>query len=398
MPVRIRINYGTGDIHSGQVMILPYGKNAPELQIGDTVAGMEIVDISYDNNNLFYYIKSTVSTTVDTPTDDQKRYRFVRIPQDSQLPSDDSMPFDYVFCQDQVPDMGANWCLWYDTSTNYLRFKTNKVTTYDHICTIPYAVTEGKLVREVFNGIGFIGSIIWIDKGVTCAFTNGLKDDGTINNLIQTNEYFTIQDIDVGTYTSTTVRWLFLYSGFNVQDIYSYETNSYLPNTPIVSGSSNVTFCMSDNNFYRWDSAQQNYAMRNALYLGKISHEPSGNINAWDIITTSTNYMNNSVSSLNSIGRKAIVDLLTVDYTRVTSLSGNPSTMPFDGMYAFAAKASGGAGGQVLINGVRAISTKFTDTGTYGWSGFASSGDKIQVTADGLNSLSMWAFPFKGAY
>lgn len=29
MPVRIRINYATGDIHSGQVMILPYGKNAP---------------------------------------------------------------------------------------------------------------------------------------------------------------------------------------------------------------------------------------------------------------------------------------------------------------------------------------------------------------------------------
>ena len=274
-------------------MILPYGKNAPQLEIGNTIAGMQIIDVSYDNENLFYYVKSTVSTTVDATDDDLKRYRFIRIEQTSQVPSAGSMGFNAVFSQDTQPTgFDTQWCIWYDTSTNYFRYKTNESTTYDFICTLPYAVTEGGLVRQVFNGFGFVGSLIWVDKDVTCSFTNGLKDDGTINNLVQTNETVKTQTINIGQTTSGVSRWLFVESDYHIQDINSYDTVDYLSSEPSIPQSSNFTFSSSDNNFYAWNSTQQKYQKTNAMFLGKITHEPSANIDSWDIITNSTNYIN----------------------------------------------------------------------------------------------------------
>ena len=42
---------------------------------------------------------------------------------------------------------------------------------------------------QVFNGIGYMGSTIWCDKGVKCLVPNGRNEDGTLNNIeVTTNK------------------------------------------------------------------------------------------------------------------------------------------------------------------------------------------------------------------
>ena len=40
-----------------------------------------------------------------------------------------------------------------------------------------------KSIDQVFNGIGYIGSTVWVDKGVKGLIPNGRNEDGTLNNI-----------------------------------------------------------------------------------------------------------------------------------------------------------------------------------------------------------------------
>ena len=38
-------------------------------------------------------------------------------------------------------------------------------------------------IDQIFNGIGYIGSTVWVDKGVKCLIPNGRNEDGTLKNI-----------------------------------------------------------------------------------------------------------------------------------------------------------------------------------------------------------------------
>ena len=105
--------------------------------------------------------------------------------------------------------------LFYDTANNIVKWNNNG-TLIGGKRSLPFAVvsiTQGSgvvSIDQVFNGMGYIGSIKWLDTGVVGLATNGKNADGSLNNIEwETNsillkdtgatgsaEYFDIYTID----------------------------------------------------------------------------------------------------------------------------------------------------------------------------------------------------------
>lgn len=80
--------------------------------------------------------------------------------------------------------------------TLYYITETNKVEYYDGsnwISDLAFPFVMGTRdqtgiasINMLFNGIGYIGSTIWMDKGVKCLIPDGRNEDGGLNNIIAT--------------------------------------------------------------------------------------------------------------------------------------------------------------------------------------------------------------------
>lgn len=82
----------------------------------------------------------------------------------------------------------GGYALWYDTVNNLVKVTADSGLTWSNGYSFPFATTEfvsGKptSINQVFNGMGYIGSTVWVDKGVKGLIPNGRNEDGTLNNI-----------------------------------------------------------------------------------------------------------------------------------------------------------------------------------------------------------------------
>lgn len=102
-------------------------------------------------------------------------------------------PINRCFSGPTAPASQVNLAIWYDTSTNLVKRYVNsawEVANY----TLPLGIlnytasgTSGS-IQQVFNGFGYIGSSLWIDKGVRMLIPNYRNEDGTLKNQDFTTE------------------------------------------------------------------------------------------------------------------------------------------------------------------------------------------------------------------
>ena len=94
-----------------------------------------------------------------------------------------------TFSGDSQPTVSTNFAVWYDLSNNKIKCSQDKGLTWTiSEDSFPFAIASlgNKIVLsidQIFNGMGFIGSSIWIDKGVKGLIPNGRNPDGTLNNI-----------------------------------------------------------------------------------------------------------------------------------------------------------------------------------------------------------------------
>ena len=90
-------------------------------------------------------------------------------------------------CYSGSTQPSANYALWYDTTTNLVKEKVNGtwLTTIPTlpICIVTTNTTQIASIDQVFNGMGYIGSTVWVDKGVKGLIPNGRNEDGTLKNI-----------------------------------------------------------------------------------------------------------------------------------------------------------------------------------------------------------------------
>ena len=90
------------------------------------------------------------------------------------------------FSGDTAPTSKKNM-KWYDTTNGIIKHSGDYGVTWTGEFSFPLAtvtVSDGNItIDQVFNGIGYIGSTIWVDKGVKGLIPNYRNADGTLNNI-----------------------------------------------------------------------------------------------------------------------------------------------------------------------------------------------------------------------
>ncbi len=199
--VKVRLDGTSLVFEAGSVVIVPYGTSAPTMEIGDTLNGGEIVDISWDGSKLFYYVRyEQDKTSTYTPTSSYNDNVFAR--------SNGSVIFRGVLASysgDSAPTISSNYALWYDTANNIVKHTENQGQTWENYLSLPFCiagVTQSvgiTSLENIFNGVGFIGSTVWIDKGVKALIPNGRNADGSLKNIEYTTSKIIPTQTNIGT-------------------------------------------------------------------------------------------------------------------------------------------------------------------------------------------------------
>lgn len=180
------------------------------------------------------------------------------------------MPLAYCYSGSIAPSSfyADSLALWYDTSTNFVKYTTNSGATWDNQGhSLPFAIvtettTSYSSIDQIFNGMGFIGKHRWVDKGIKYLLPKGRNEDGTLRNIeaVTTN----IQVMDGSTKTSKHV-FLTPNSSFDYGAQY-YEQEE----EPTVTGSHTLWFNPKENIIYSTTDGAVTWYILTCAYAGKL--------------------------------------------------------------------------------------------------------------------------------
>lgn len=98
-------------------------------------------------------------------------------------------------------------------------------------------------IKQVFNGIGYIGSTVWVDKGVKGLIPNGKNEDGSLKNIEYTQTKLSIfihEDAGFTSNNSFTSRPSYLLNSSGTLEYWltdkMYYTDGKVPNISITGG------------------------------------------------------------------------------------------------------------------------------------------------------------------
>lgn len=153
----------------------------------------------------------------------------------------------------------------YNTKTNNVKIYSGANTVYSDKVSFPFVkvTSNGTVitVNEVFNGFGYIGSTVWVDKGVKGLIPDGRNEDGTFKNIEWENNQILIGNISL----YSDGNKLVLIGGKTIA--HSCYKGEYLT-APALGGSNGTYFNTTENRFYRNDSRK--WASEQVLILGDL--------------------------------------------------------------------------------------------------------------------------------
>ena len=141
--------------------------------------------------------------------------------------------------------------LWYNTAENKMYRYDGSNWESSTLRSLPVGKITTTSIDQVFNGMGYIGSTIWVDKGIKVLIPNGRNTDGTLKNIeVVTDKVQVVacqytNGLDLGIKADGT----FVANTFNSnQGTYFVDM---LAEKPAVSGSYGWCFSNQDNRWYR---------------------------------------------------------------------------------------------------------------------------------------------------
>ena len=171
-------------IKAGTIITVPYGTTnlSSTYPVGSQFlnSSFKVIDTQYSNSQFFVCaeLQSDITRTF-TGTGNYGLYI-------GFLSSNNSLIITFTQkAYSGTVDPATTYCSWYNTSENKVRGYT---TSYDRILSFPLGkitISDGTVtsIDKVFNGFGYIGSTIWVDKGVKGLIPNGRNEDGSLNNI-----------------------------------------------------------------------------------------------------------------------------------------------------------------------------------------------------------------------
>jgi hypothetical protein len=186
IPQRIKytLENGTLTILAGSVVIIPYGIEdlTSQYPIDSTFLheNFKVVDTQFVEGKFFIWaeLQNDVSKT-STDADEDLVVQFRMDRSESEPTWNLSGGYIQNFASGTTPP--TKYKVYYKTDINKIFATTNTNLIY----TLPFMITTGAFgsVKQVFNGMGYIGSTVWVDKGVKGLIPNGRNEDGSLKNI-----------------------------------------------------------------------------------------------------------------------------------------------------------------------------------------------------------------------
>lgn len=135
----------------------------------------------------------------------------------------------YLYSGDTAPS-GQQSMVWYDTANNIIKYTTDTGASWINsgfsfpLCIYTRFESGIKSIDQIFNGYGFIGSVLFILPGVKGLAPNGRNEDGTLNNTIIKSSTISTRSIGSSNYNTKNVLY---FNGSNSIGIQLYK-NYYL--------------------------------------------------------------------------------------------------------------------------------------------------------------------------
>ena len=368
VPQRVKLTFDNDQglvLHAGSEVIVPYGKGTPTMQIGDALNGGVISDVQVvgNDNKIFYYITYNSDIVLGKTIGTGGNTYWLYVTPEGTISGDVA---DDIYSQAAQPTGISESVIWYDTTNNYVKVTLNTGSSW----TQGNSLLIGRLnrtgtgtitsVRDIYNGVGVIGSNFWVDKDVVYCTPAGRNPDGSLKNNIGRINNFTIYSSSV----SGTNRFLFL-NPFESQnnsanhqgvfwDIENYFISEDLlyQKRAIARGSQyGILYRPSENLFY-WSSIQNpNWTVfpEGLVFLGSLGHDSTrGNdSDGYPVISFGTRQAL-PFKALNYYDRLYIGNLSSIGaFINVAfGASGTQYIAPFDGWF-YAQKVSGISGGYI---------------------------------------------------
>lgn len=187
--IKLELNNGTLTLKAGSIVVVPYGAEdrTAEFPIGSKFLNdyFEVYETSWDGEKFFVYVKNIVDINDGTAhTGATTVFNFIDMLTGSI--------YRTARTESGTGNPSTTYCGYYNTDTNLIKSSGNTTSYVDTILTLPLCITSSAAsdttwygaINQVFNGMGYIGSTAWIDKGVKSLIPNGRNEDGSYNNKL----------------------------------------------------------------------------------------------------------------------------------------------------------------------------------------------------------------------
>ena len=202
VPQRIKYTLENGTLtnKAESVFIFPYGTQdrTQEFLKGSRFLSDYLIveDTQYIDGKFFVWAKQIEDITYQASFGASENLRTILMGVLNGVAGCGSVWQSGCYSGETAPTTTINNTYWYNTVENLIYYSNDKGVTWlnDVVRSLPIATCYAKTsagvidtINQVFNGIGYIGSTIWVDKGVKGLIPNGRNEDGTLNNIEFTN-------------------------------------------------------------------------------------------------------------------------------------------------------------------------------------------------------------------
>lgn len=186
--IKLELNEGVLTLKAGSIITVPYGTTdlSGTYPIGSEFLhpNFKVYDRQFADGLFFVWaeVQEDISSTWGTLSTSSDRY-----------PGIDMLQNDWVgglYTESGTSSTSLNkYTIYYNTSDNK-NYYTSNTTVVDNTRVLSFPITrvsltEGILssIAQIFNGIGYIGSTVWVDKGVKGLIPNDRNADGSLKNI-----------------------------------------------------------------------------------------------------------------------------------------------------------------------------------------------------------------------
>lgn len=182
--IKLELNAGTLTLKAGSKVYVPNGfeQDGVTPKFDERLIELDTIR-TFSSNNVMYFVKP-----------------------DKTL---DSLIITYCYSGSTAPTVFQDglYAVWYDITNNIVKRTGDAGSTWTTGYSLPVFIGNSDNTSQVFNGFGYIGSIVFALPGIKGLIPNGRNTDGTLNNTV-TNDYNTVKTVQVNASTAKIAMYV----------------------------------------------------------------------------------------------------------------------------------------------------------------------------------------------